>query len=359
MKAKKKHKRWWIIALSVVMGLVLLYGVGGLIASAAVCHAIFGKRASSLSDLDHFPSFYAKRADIASLEKREDISFVSGENTLTGHLYRTDTPKGLVLAAHGMSSQSDGEDAEYQAWFLEEGYDVLAIDLTASGASEGKESKGLWQSAYDVASAYQYIQTQDDLAVLPLTLVGHSWGGYGVLTSLSLGVQAEYVVSFAAFDMPRTLMKYDMGRYTNSFLEAIGSPMFDCYMDWMAPNGGKLSASEAISSSKAKVFCVQGGKDVAVPPDSLSVYGNKDRITNPNFTTYFSPNAGHHGVWRSDASRHYVETVVDPAYQAYQAKHPDGGSKEEQAAFRSCIDLTRSSELDASLFAALREFLSN
>ena len=124
MKAKKKHKRWWIIALSVVMGLVLLYGVGGLIASAAVCHAIFGKRASSLSDLDHFPSFYAKRADIASLEKREDISFVSGENTLTGHLYRTDTPKGLVLAANGMSSQSDGEDAEYQAWFLEEGYDV-------------------------------------------------------------------------------------------------------------------------------------------------------------------------------------------------------------------------------------------
>ena len=117
-------------------------------------------------------------------------------------------------------------------------------------------------------------------------------------------------------------MKYDMGRYTNSFLEAIGSPMFDCYMDWMAPNGGKLSASEAISSSKAKVFCVQGGKDVAVPPDSLSVYGNKDRIANPNFTTYFSPNAGHHGVWRSDASRDYVKTVVDPAYQAYQAKHP-------------------------------------
>lgn len=355
----KKRKRWFLVVTSLMVGIAVVYVAGGLIASAGVCHAIFGKRASSLQDLDDFPSFYQQRADIPSLSVREDVSFPSGDHQLVGHFYRASSPKGLVISAHGLFSQSDGDDAEYQAWFLEEGYHVFAIDLTASGASEGTESKGLWQSSYDVLSAYRYVQKQESLSSLPLILTGHSWGAYGILASLSLGVKADYAVAFSAFDMPLSLMKYEMERYTSPALAAFGSPMFDWYMAMTSPGGGKLSASLVLSSSTAKVLCVQGGEDVTVPPNALSVYGHKDEITNPDFKTYFSPHADHRGVWRSDASRQYVKEVVEPEYQIYCEEHPDGGSKAEQAAFRASLDLARSSELDVTLFNTIRMFLNS
>ena len=99
--------------------------------------AFFSRRFSSpesfAESLDSF--IYLSRKDLPELSSPEEVYFPSGQNTLHGYLYRADSAKGLILYVHGLMGSSEDKYAIPQAYFLRKGYDVLAIDFTASGRS--------------------------------------------------------------------------------------------------------------------------------------------------------------------------------------------------------------------------------
>ena len=128
--------------------------------------AVFSRR---MSDEESFASsieskIYLSRKDFPLLSSREEFRFVSGKNRLAGYLYRAEgIAKGLVLYVHGIKGQADDNYAIWQNRFVASGYDVFAIDLTASGRSEGLGIDGLSQSAVDANNAFSFLTSCSDI----------------------------------------------------------------------------------------------------------------------------------------------------------------------------------------------------
>ena len=116
---------------------------------------------------------------------REEISFLSGENRLHGALYRPKGERaGLVLVLNGANSCLDRHLPEI-LWFVDHGFCALTFENTGVGESEGAGTVGIAQARLDADAAVGYIQSDETLAGLPLTVYGHSLGGYAAATLLA------------------------------------------------------------------------------------------------------------------------------------------------------------------------------
>ena len=252
---------------------------------------------------------YLSRKDFPELREREIVTFRSGNHRLKGYLYRAPIAKGLILYVHGLMGCADDKYAIAQAYFLRKGYDVFAIDLTASGASEGMGVPGLHQSALDVAAAEEYLCSRADLAGLPLYRFGHSWGGYGVSAALNLSTKARAVAELSGFDTPlkemlalpkeKIGMDVDFGR--DELAEALQARCGDLY---------DLSASKGIyAHPEVRVLLAHGEEDHTVPMKGASIYDNVAEGT-VNVTKVGLPRTGHMDIFFSPESRAYASMVM-------------------------------------------------
>ena len=73
--------------------------------------------------------------DIADRYDREPVSFLSGENRLTGHLYCGGNSEGLVVIAHGLGGGEESYLPETM-YFADHGYQVLCYSNTGCWDSE-------------------------------------------------------------------------------------------------------------------------------------------------------------------------------------------------------------------------------
>lgn len=341
----KKRKKLLIILGGILLFLIINYFVGGFIATAVVNKTIFDKRGSTIEDLDEYEYLVHKvRDDYPSLSVREEYDFKSGKNNLKGYYYKHEDEKGLVLSAHGMGSLADGLDAEYQNWFYENGYSVFAIDLTASGKSEGNSMKGLFQSAYDVKAAYDFI-IKNDLIKNKFIMVGHSWGAFGVSASLSLGVKADYIISFSAYDTPFEMM---FGKAKNSIggFADFTYPAFR--LSCMTYFGNKIfmSASKSIKKSNTKALIFHGENDDLVPYNTFSLY---NRINDGvNVKKVLLEKIDHNSPWLSVESNDY--------YYHYLPKQDL--TQEEKEALKAEIDKDKTTILSDIVIDNINNFLS-
>lgn len=229
--------------------------------------AVFSRR---LSDEESFlasieSKIYLSQKDFPLLQDREIHRFVSGKNKLVGYFYRGEgIAKGLVLYVHGIKGQADDNYAIWQNRFVEAGYDVFAIDLTASGRSGGMGIDGLCQSAVDVNNALTYVQTSGKFPHEPIFLFGHSWGGYGVTTSTGLGARPSAIAALSGFDsplkemlgLPKEVIGIPVDYKKEELIEALKMRCGDIY---------DLSGSQSIEEAGVPLFLGQGAEDNVVP----------------------------------------------------------------------------------------------
>lgn len=339
----KKGRLKKIIIFSAI-ALVVLYFGGGIAAELIVNANVFARHNEEMDKL------VKTRKDYALLDAREELSFVSGNNTLKAYFYKASPSKGTIIASHGLNGRADGPDAAYQAWFLKEGYSVCAVDLTASGESEGTSINGLHQSAYDIKAAYDYLAKNEKLEK-KVFLCGHSWGGYGVAASLGLGVEASGVITFSAFDNPFDTMVQYAERYVG-VLATISLPPF--YLAESMAFGQEVfrSASSALKDSTTKALIIHGEADASIPLDSISLYARAKEL--PNVGTITLPSIGHMRPWLSlEAHRYYGELHAE-----YEKLKNDGDESKIEA-FLNNVDRDKSSELNDALFGEIRRFLEN
>ncbi|MCR5348531.1 MAG: lysophospholipase [Bacilli bacterium] len=329
-----------------IVGAVVLYFVGGFIAERAVYRAVFEHRGSASSTLLKLENrIYKQKEDYPALSKWELHYFVSGENTLTGYLY-SGGAKGVVLCAHGFSSQSGGPESAYEDYFVRQGYDVFAVDLTASGVSEGSSLVDLSQSAKDVAAAYQYLDA-GNLLHGQVVFAGYSWGGYGVAQSLALGARPDKVITFSAYDQPYETM-------IASAVEKVGGvayltiPAFAWSIRTFEGEEAFYRASDTLAEYRVPTLIAHGENDVRIPLKDVSLYSR----ASGDFVTKYLSEATHLTPWFSKDARDYVETQILPRMQ-----NVNRDSKEDVQAFLSTVDIEKSSELDPELFAAIQTFL--
>ena len=341
-----KKRKLIIIISSIILFLIISYFVGGFIATNIILNNIFDKRGSDEALLLNYENrIYKLRYDYECLKERKEYDFNS-RYKLKGYYYKNINSKGLVIACHGMGSMADGFDSEYQSYFVENGYSLFSFDLSASGKSEGESMVGLFQSAYDVKAAYDFLK-KENLLEDNLILIGHSWGGFGVAASLSLGVEAKYVITFSAFDN-----QYDTTiRFAKNYMGDIinlSIPPFYISTNLKYGSDNTFSASDSLKNSNAKALVIHGKLDDKIPYNE-GLYGKISDI--PNAYGLLLDDEYHNGIWRSSEANNYSKELLEELNKLEK--------EEDKEAFVNNIDKNKTSELNKLLFEKIEEFINN
>ena len=329
---KKKKIRKIIIITSI--SVISFYILGGVVASFIVNDVVFKDKVTNNGVLQSSVAFYKTQKDYPLLSERQEHTFKSGKNKLSGYYYDVSEDKGLVIFAHGLSNYSDDCNAQMHNYFVELGYDVFAIDLTGSGRSAGRTTIGLHQSAYDIKSAYNYLK-DNNLLKDNLILCGHSWGAYGSVIASSIGVKTDKVIAFSAYNCPIDMM-HEIAKQQVGFLADLNYPTYA--LGNLFEFGGKpfKKATDAIKKSDTNYLIIQGREDYVLTENTSLYKKVKDY---DNVTPLLLESVGHSYPWLSTSSISYLNDLE---------KYYQPGME---------IDIERSSKISTIVDSAIKDFL--
>ncbi|MGN1189977.1 MAG: alpha/beta hydrolase, partial [Candidatus Ornithospirochaeta sp.] len=204
-------------------------------------------------------------------DEGEIVSFKSGSYTLEGRLINKEGNKGTIIFAHGMGLSSHYYRPEV-LHFASMGYKVFIFEYRGYG-----KSNGLFLSfrdvVKDIVSASEYLNEKD------IILVGHSMGGYGVLSSLDeLKGKVKGVVAYAPFRSPFTAM--DVCAMRMGIVGRIAEVFLFPFQYLINGYKANKSAIHGINNSSCPMLILQGNGDKEVAMDGCSVVKKRDTITN-------------------------------------------------------------------------------
>lgn len=324
-----------LIVIGVILGFVVISFLALVIAIEAAFRKNFYKRSDGAFTID-----YAHFDEYKSL-RRKPISFPNDKgNVLRGYIYRNAREKNfkaLVVIVHGIGGGHaylyNVIDALCRAGFL-----VLGYDMTGCGVSEGKCVRSIIQAIPDIKCALAFIKKDPELDRYPLYLFGHSWGGFAVLAVLNY---PEYdvakCVSVAGFNSEVDLAippKKGTG-FARALLMGHDLAHYGKY--------AKVTAFEALKTTKAKVLFVQGENDPSVDP----TYAGKFFATsgNPNVQVMLLPGKGHTPFVTPAAEELQAQVLKDLGFFGEKERNQDIApidfhplSVPDEKVYRSIID---------------------
>lgn len=348
MKKKKLH-----ITLKRVIGIFLLIIFAFSALSMAGSVVIFGVLFHRVDSLDKSVEITYALAE--SNYKREQISFDSGGNKLSGYLYFADNPKGLVIIAPGMNSNSDSHLAEIM-FFADNGYRVLAYDATGVCQSEGDSTVGLQQSKRDLLAAIDYAKDDPQTKNLPVYLYGHSLGGYAVAAALD-EADVEAAVCLSGFNSPVQTM-HDKAKEYVGVLADIEYPFLYLQNRFVFGDDADDTAVDSVNSSDTPILICRGDNDDTIPY-KLSLYSREKEITNVNakfIEVDDKHRDGHTNLWLSADSAKYMSDLQDELNDlndVYDGEIPRNVRDE----FYGKIDVNRAMKLDEGFMNKILAFM--
>ena len=281
-KKKERRKKFFSRLAKVITGFVVV----SLTATEAMMFILFG-RSEPVMDK---PFGLAERAAAGGLRVRT-LEFMSGANRLKGYVILPEAPRALMLAVHGVRASSDALEPVIE-YFVRQSYAVMTFDGTASGRSEGSRTVGLQQQRYDVQAALAWIRQDPQLNGMPLVLLGHSAGAYGVAAETpASGAVASVCVS--GFDSPLGTMHYWAEHYAGA-LTNVEYPFL--WIREHAAKGGdaNVSASRMLTSCGVPALVVHGSADEVIATQ-ISLYQALQEHPGANVSTLFITDPRHRG----------------------------------------------------------------
>ena len=321
-----------MIAVSSLLVLCLLLTGGGLL----VFRSLFGRW-----DPETVLPVYA------GPEGAEEITFPSGDNTLTGWVWQAEDPVGLLVLCHGYRGVGRDHLAE-AAWFLNRGWTVLCYDGTGAGESQGSAVRGFDQFRLDLLAALDWAETSP-WKELPVVLYGHSAGGWAAATVLRDRPQVKGAVILSAFDTPVEVM-YETVRVGAGPLAVTGYPSLWAAEGLLFGKEANRSAVDSINESGIPVLLVYGETDEAVP-SAASLWGHREEVTSPAalwLTVSEEGRSGHSDLWFSPEGAAYRTEVAAAAEALAPA---------DRESYLAGTDTARYWELDQHFMTVLDLFL--
>jgi pimeloyl-ACP methyl ester carboxylesterase len=299
-------------------------------------------------------SRYLRYGDVEGYPRRL-VNFSSGRNSLQAYIYGEDNDMGLIVMSHAISWGSEDYFPQVM-YFVDMGWRVFAFDNTGTHGSEGRNTRGLPQSVFDLDAALTYIVSED--WGLPIMLYGHSWGGYSVTAVLDRGHNVNAVVSLAGFAIPMEVMHEVARDFVGlGFFATMSYPHLWVYHRLCFGRDANISAIDGINSGEIPIMIIHGTEDDFISHDGASIISHRNRITNPNveFISGDSPHRnGHSNLWRSEDAVIFEfevdETLSDMA-RVHGGTIPDDVRAEYYAEIRS-----RLSSLDIELMDEINDF---
>jgi alpha-beta hydrolase superfamily lysophospholipase len=362
IKQKNPVKVKRVVAI-VIISVLFVYIVVGFIVSKLVYDQNFGRTIVNDEYFDnHFSTALRYKDYDPAVLPRERVTFPSGSNMLEGYIYGDPANnRGLVVVCHGFGGWSESY-MPFIARFAADGYKVLAYNSTGTAGSEGKGTMGMYQSGLDMDGALTFVESDSRLDNLPVYLLGHSWGGYGVCAVLNYDHNVDAVVSFAGvhdgFEM-----------FMEQAVNMVGNDVYVLYPHFWVIHRltfGSAMDISAVDGINAKpdvpVMIVQGKDDETVLANTTSVYAHRDEITSPNVTIIYNEDYAtmHNNVFLSKAAIDYNEQVQ--ADFAAFAKDKTANTETETEAIKRAfneqnpVDKQLINELDENLIQRIEAF---
>ncbi len=345
------------ITLIIIGAVVILLAAAAFFAPKIIAEAVykdnFGKRFESyeptLRSLDEFEGLMCREYSFASDKGQQ----------LAGYCYyRTETPKGLIVIAHGFGGGGHNSYMDVADWFASEDYAVFAYDATGCDASEGEVLGGMPQGVIDLDYALRFVKGNEDFAGLPIMLWGHSWGAYSVGSVLAYHSDVKAAVMVAGFDTSADIFEYQ-GRQT------VGDAV-----DFIIPYVSEIE--EKKFGEYASASCMAGfeATDAAVmilhsrDDNVVSVGIGYDRFyekygSDPRFKFISFEDRGHVSVYYSENINAYIDEF-NAAFDEYIAGLDGGFTPEAKAEYLTeHLDKAKRYELDTDVMREMTEFYNS
>lgn len=148
------------------------------------------------------------------------IFIQSGVNRLKGTMFGCSDSVRLLVISSGHRCPTE-DYLEYVRYFAQSGWMVFCYDYTGCYSSEGSSSVDYIQAVKDLDSVLTYFENHEEYSKMPVSLFGHSLGGYVSLAVLNDPHKIKSAVSASGFDTPVEQWGYSAKRYSGKigFLE--------------------------------------------------------------------------------------------------------------------------------------------
>jgi alpha-beta hydrolase superfamily lysophospholipase len=208
--------------------------------------------------------------DTVSPWTTEPVAFPSaGHRALHGRLVLPAAPRGIVVLVHGWGSDA-GEMLAWSPFLAQAGWASLAFDMRGHGQNTREAVVVLPGLGDDVSAAVAFVAGRDDLASLPIAVLGHSMGGAAALLAFSRcegdpgwdRVRAGIISS--AFARVETLTAYVLRKW---FLPPVLFRGLVLWV-WQRRLDGDLRAIEpetTIRSVARPLLLTHGARDAVIP----------------------------------------------------------------------------------------------
>ncbi|MDR0983396.1 MAG: lysophospholipase [Ruminococcus sp.] len=351
----KKFRKIKIISIILII-ILLIYIIGGFVITNITLKQSFA-RVDNYNEYYQFTTIHY--SDYEDVLPRTPISFMSGKNKLQGYIFGENNSKGLVVVVHGFGGGWEDYSPDVK-FFVDNGYLVLAYSGTGVFESEGKSRVNFSQSSVDLRNCLEYINNDSSLNSLPLTLFGHSQGGFAVCDVLNYdeAKNVDFVVSVSgvakASGIVDAAAEEMMG---NSY--ALLKPFL--VLSDREDFSGKTDSITGINNSDAKILLFQGTDDTVVPADKYAITHFKDEITNPNCKIAMKSdewNSEHMNILESKNAYYYNKDFED-GYKEYLKN--EGKERSSNIALEyyreNGYDKFKGHEIDEMLFEQIVEFI--
>jgi len=238
--------------------------------------------------------FYFSHTDFPGL-CREDFSFRSKRgHELVGDIYFYEgyDQTRLIVFDHGLGAGHRPYMREIEE-LCRHGYRVLTYDHTGCARSGGEYTWGFSQSLSDLDDCINAIKRTEGLSNLPISVVGHSWGGYSTLNITALHPEITHIVALAGFVSVYDIVRQYFGGILRIFRRHIMQVERESNPDFVDYDGAKT-----LKESSVKALLIYSDNDGMVKRkphyeklkgalaecDNVSLVLVSNKGHNPNYT---------------------------------------------------------------------------
>ncbi len=346
-------KRRSKIIIGIIIGVVLIICCGSFAIDRHALNETYARYTPKL------PTLFLTDSDIAESHPHTDVSFDLDGRTLRGHVYNpAQGPRGLIVFRHGIHSQHQDYLALITA-LVDRGWKVFAYDAVGCGESDGDTIIGFAQAPRDVHAAVEYARKSGMAGDLSVLLVGHSWGAYGVASSLVFGDDVAGCIAMSGFDTPQGIIMEATDAMVGPL--AVTQAPFVSLIGWLDFKGeANRSAVDGINSASVPVLVMHGTEDQIIGFDGASIMAARNRISNQRARFIVKDEKGRNGhnsyFYTKESSEYLAEKTkqLQDLNDKYAGEIPKGTLDE----FLAGVDKVRANTADPVLIDEMDAFLS-
>ena len=294
--------------------------------------------------------FYYSVSDFDGLHRVAYPITSSLGHTLDGcfYFYEGCREDRLVVFEHGMGSGHTGYMKEIEK-LCAHGYRVFAYDHTGCMHSGGKDTGGFAQSLIDCNDVLNALSADPAYAALPISVVGHSWGGLSTVNIAALHPEVTHLIALAPPISPVVLIEHMLPPILSRYAKKIAAEEYA-----KKPQYFGFDARQSLKNTNAHVLVIHSKDDPVVSAEHHFEQLRSSLSDRPNTRFVLLENKAHNPNYTEDAVR-YKDAFFAQYKNAMKKKQLV--TDEQKTAFKNRYDWKRMTEQDDAVWSMIFETL--